>query len=172
METFSALLALCEGHSLVTGEFPSQKPVTRSFDVFFDLHLNKRLSKQSWSWWFATPSRPLWRHCYVLSTPDDNDAIGNTMPILRSSSHLGRGIVWVSRHVHTGSRGQSFRTPPQNISVSGKQRLQCTRREIHVTGDKYRMYLSLTRLHWTKWPSFCRRYLQMHFREWKVLYFD
>ena len=38
------------------------KPVTRSFDVFFDLHLNKLLSKQSWGWWFETLSRPLWRH--------------------------------------------------------------------------------------------------------------
>ena len=41
----------------------SQRPVTRSFDVFFDLRLNKRLSKQSWGWWFETPSHPLWRHC-------------------------------------------------------------------------------------------------------------
>ena len=40
----------CAGNSLVTGEFPSQKPVTRSFDVFFDLRLNKRLSKQSRGW--------------------------------------------------------------------------------------------------------------------------
>ena len=45
------------------GEFPTQRPVTRSFDVFFDLRLNKRLSKQSWGWWFVTPSRTLWRHC-------------------------------------------------------------------------------------------------------------
>ena len=44
-----------------TGQFPAQRPVTRSFDVFFDLRLNKRLSKQSWGWWFETPSRPLWR---------------------------------------------------------------------------------------------------------------
>ena len=36
METVSALLAICEGNSLVTGEFPAQRPVTRSFDVFFD----------------------------------------------------------------------------------------------------------------------------------------
>ena len=47
----------------VPGEFPAQRPVTRSFDVFFDLRLNKRLSKQSWGWWFETLSRPLWRHC-------------------------------------------------------------------------------------------------------------
>ena len=60
METFSALLALCVGNSPMTGEFPSQRPGTRSFDVFFDLCLNKRLSKQSWGWWFETPS--LWRH--------------------------------------------------------------------------------------------------------------
>ena len=51
------------GNSPATGEFPAQRPVTRSFDVFFDLRLNKRLSKQSWDWWFETPSCSLWRHC-------------------------------------------------------------------------------------------------------------
>ena len=44
------------------GEFPAQRPVTQSFDVFFDLCLNKRLSKQSWGWRCETLSRPLWRH--------------------------------------------------------------------------------------------------------------
>ena len=63
METFSALLALCAGNSSVTGEFPAQRPVTRSFDVLFGLRLNKRLSKQWWGWWFETLSSPLWRHC-------------------------------------------------------------------------------------------------------------
>ena len=63
METFSALLALCAGNSPVTDEFPTQRPVKRSFYVFFDLRLNKRLSKQSWGWWFETPSRSPWRHC-------------------------------------------------------------------------------------------------------------
>ena len=65
METFSASLALCAGNSRVTGELSSQRPVTRSFDVFFDLCLNKPLSKQSWGWWFETLSRSLWRHCNV-----------------------------------------------------------------------------------------------------------
>ena len=41
MKTFSALLAICAGNSPVTGEFLAQRPVTRSFDVFFDLRLNK-----------------------------------------------------------------------------------------------------------------------------------
>ena len=44
-------------------EFPAQRPVMLSFDVFFDLRPNKRLSKQSWSWWFKTPPWSLWRHC-------------------------------------------------------------------------------------------------------------
>ena len=48
METFSALLAICAGNSPVPGELPAQRPVTRNFDVFFDLRLNKRLSKQPW----------------------------------------------------------------------------------------------------------------------------
>ena len=38
-------------------------PVTRNVDIFFDQRLNRRLIKQSWGWWFETPSRPLWRHC-------------------------------------------------------------------------------------------------------------
>ena len=45
------------------GDFPTQRPVTRSFDVFFDLCLNKRLRNQPWGWWFETPSWPLWRQC-------------------------------------------------------------------------------------------------------------
>ena len=56
METFFALTAICAGNS------PKQRPVTRSFDVFFDLPSNKRLSKQSWERWFETTSCPLWRH--------------------------------------------------------------------------------------------------------------
>ena len=47
---------------LLPGEFPAQRPVTWSFDVFFDLRLNKWLSKQSWGWWFETLSCPLWGH--------------------------------------------------------------------------------------------------------------
>ena len=50
-DTFSASLAICAENSPVTVEFPTQRPVTRSFDIFFDLRLNKRLSKQSWGWW-------------------------------------------------------------------------------------------------------------------------
>ena len=41
--------------------------MTRSFDVFFGLRLNKRFSKQSWGWWFEMPSYPLWRHCNEIS---------------------------------------------------------------------------------------------------------
>ena len=44
------------------GEFPTQRPVTRSFDAIFDMCLNKRLSKQPWGWWFGMPSWSLWRH--------------------------------------------------------------------------------------------------------------
>ena len=54
----SLLLVICAGNSTV----PAQRQVTRSFDVFFDLRLNKRFNKQSWGWWFETLSHPLWRH--------------------------------------------------------------------------------------------------------------
>ena len=65
MEIFSAQLAFCAGNSAATGEFPWQKLATRSFDAFFDLHLNQTLSKQWNHRWFETPSRSLWRHCNV-----------------------------------------------------------------------------------------------------------
>ena len=65
-ETFSVLLALCVGNSPVTCEFTSKRPVTWSFDVFFDLRLNKRLSKQSRGWWFEMPLCSLWCHCNAM----------------------------------------------------------------------------------------------------------
>ena len=61
--TFSALLVLCDENPPITDGFPSQRPVTRSLDVFFDLRLNKRLSKQSRLRWIETPPRSLWSHC-------------------------------------------------------------------------------------------------------------
>ena len=62
MQTFSASLSLCAGNSPVTCEFLAQRPVTRGFDVLFNLRLNKCLSKSSWGWRL----RPLWRHRNVL----------------------------------------------------------------------------------------------------------
>ena len=56
METFPALLAFCPLSSPVTRVFPAQSPVTRSFGVFFELHPNKRLSKNG-------DAGDLRRHC-------------------------------------------------------------------------------------------------------------
>ena len=63
METVSALLALCVRNSLVTGEYPSQRPATQSFEDFFEIHPNKRLIKEWRRRWLETQSYPLWRHC-------------------------------------------------------------------------------------------------------------
>ena len=52
---------------------PHKGPVTRSFDVFFDLRLHKWLSKQSGRQWFDTPSCSLWRHCN-----DDSKIVSNS----------------------------------------------------------------------------------------------
>ena len=83
MESFFALLALCAGGEFTgPGEFPAQRPVTRSFDVFFDLRLNKWLSKQPWGWLFETPPWSLWRQCNVLvnSMPVHLAALGIARP--------------------------------------------------------------------------------------------
>ena len=54
------------GNSSIPGEFPAQRPVTRNFDVFFDLRPNKRLNKPWWGWWFETLLWSFWRHCNAL----------------------------------------------------------------------------------------------------------
>ena len=82
METFSELLAICAGNSPVPGEFPGQRPVTRSFDVFFDLRLNKRLSKQPWGWWFETLSRPFWRHHMISLKIRNFETITNRLNLI------------------------------------------------------------------------------------------
>ena len=93
IETFSALLDLCEGNSPITGEFPSRRPVTRSFDVFFHLCLNKRKCKQSWSWWFETPSRSLWRHCTAKNSSFfRQDVFVTTFSANTTVSHHFRGV--------------------------------------------------------------------------------
>ena len=71
------------------GEFPTQRPVTLSFDVFFDLRLNKRLSKQPWGWWFETPSLSLWHHCNVYMKNLTSWRLG-----FQGLSYLYTGTVW------------------------------------------------------------------------------
>ena len=102
METFSALLALCTGNSPVTGEFPSQRPVTRSFDVFFDVRPNKRLGNQLSGWWFKMPSCSLWRHCNDTCTTPASHTHGfkktcNQRPFY--SCRLTLIPAWISNHM-------------------------------------------------------------------------
>ena len=73
METFSALLARCAGNSPVIGEFPSQEPVTSSFDVFFDLRLNKRLSNIQNADDFIMTTLP-W--CLIIFTHGVDQSVG------------------------------------------------------------------------------------------------
>ena len=87
METFSTLLAICVGNSPVPGELFTQRPVTRSFDVYCDLRPNKRLSKQSSGWWFETPSRPIWRHRYFFCNWISSDCKTFSFPVLQTVSN-------------------------------------------------------------------------------------
>ena len=68
----SVSLGPCEGNLPVTGGFSSLRPVTQSFDVFFDQRMNKRLNKKLRCQWFETPSRSLWRH-YNDRNDEQND---------------------------------------------------------------------------------------------------
>ena len=65
---------LC-GEFIGPAEFPAQRPMTQSFDVFFGVRLNKRLSKHPWAWWFETPPWSLWRQCRELSYQKKSEQI-------------------------------------------------------------------------------------------------
>ena len=84
METFSALLALCVGNSTVTGEIPSQRSVTHIFDIFFDLCLNKWLSKHSLHQWFEMPLLSLWHHCNGTVRDDRIWILNHTCKVSRN----------------------------------------------------------------------------------------
>ena len=114
METFSALLTLCAGNSPVTGEFPSQRPVARSFDVFFDLCLNKRLSKQSQGWWFETLSRALWRHCNDIS----NSCFSPWHEDVNLGSNLKSSSDTSNLNVKTTYRPMNTKTFKECIAIS------------------------------------------------------
>ena len=92
------------GH--LCGEFtdprwiPRQRPVTRSFDVFFVLRLNNRLSKQSWGWWFEMLPRPLWRHCNVHNFTCARSYVMH--PIIR---HLMDTAQWMGKPFITKTIG-------------------------------------------------------------------
>ena len=156
MESFSALLALCAGYSLVTGRFPSQRPVTRSFDVFFDLRLNKRLNKQSRRRWFETPSPSLWHHCNV---PENySNTVGANALISKYDIHC---LEWQYRQTSNisltlvGNKSVEHRLsglPQQHLhsrlttffNAMGKGNCK-TRRETFKFGDLVRLVLEIWR---------------------------
>ena len=80
-----------------------ERPVMRSFDVFFDLCLNTRLSKQWWGWWFETLLCSLWRHsnantwrCLVISKHSDDEVTHTFSLILQSINALWPGgAIWI-----------------------------------------------------------------------------
>ena len=103
--TFYALLALCARNSPVTGEFPAHWPVTRSFDVFYDLRLNKRLRKQSWCWWFETPSFSLWRYCngdILRSGPNDCHFADDFLKLIFLYEICGLLLIMSLKLIHNG----------------------------------------------------------------------
>ena len=79
------------------GEFPTQRPVTRSFGVFFDLRLNKKLSKQPWGRWFETPSWSLWRQC---NDEGRIEPYGITTKHEPSAHLISWGVLWKQSDIH------------------------------------------------------------------------
>ena len=94
------------------GEFTDYRwiPLTEASDDFFDLHLTKRLSIQSWCWWFETPLRPLWCHC--------NDSVT-----------FIKDPIWVWSHM----RGKRSRRIKWKLILGTMSWKWCTFWELHVS---------------------------------------
>ena len=144
MDTFSALLALCAGNSPVT-VLPHQGQWSGALMFSLICALNKRLNKQSWGWWFETPSRSLWRHCndhqtFISYTSEDPVKL-MWCPFLwdesgfpqRSSVRLvpGAGVKWHD-------------LVPTHISIVHRahQRIGLIRRNLRGSPFKYRCCVS------------------------------
>ena len=106
-----------------TGEFPTQRSMTQSFDVSLICTLNKRLSKQSWGWWFETPSRPLWWHTqFSLLLPEWISKISFTVRIsavLEAALVLSFVITFLLEFMSTISNMWICRPPKLFVNVSG-----------------------------------------------------
>ena len=119
------------------GEFPTQRPVTRSFDVFNDLRLNKRLSKQPWGWWFETPSWSLWRqcndsapltHCHLVMTYGVIDIVNTVSPV-------SPGITWINTNL------LSIRTLRANLNFKQNTDIFNHKNVFEMSLAKYRPFL-------------------------------
>ena len=103
-----------------------QRPVTQSFYVFFDLHLNKKLSKQPWGWWFEMPSCSLWCHC--------NDT--NNYSLVQHSLSRSALICYILCYVITSLEEAESFVPSINQSVYWVQTHLFTSVSPLITGRK------------------------------------
>ena len=114
------------------GEFPSQRPVARSFDVFFDQRLNKRLNKQPWGWWFETPSWSLWRHCNVNMNFHDF-GIWLESKAWALGLHTSVNTIWPQQH----TKSQNMITSVSVVSEVIKSRIPMG---FYCTGVVFKSY--------------------------------
>ena len=108
------------------GEFPAQRPVTRSFDVFFDLRLNKRLSKQPWGWWLETPSWSLWRHCNVLNVYHITYSVDLWCPKWLNNNDKSITYLWerwAGSFVYTKIRTNTIKFDPPSGNISAFKKI-------------------------------------------------
>ena len=180
METVSALLAICAGNSPVPGEYPTQRPMTRNFD----LRLNKRLSKQSWGWRFETPLRLLWRHrngIIILRSALWKQKCAHKCTFLSQHGALwnrDRFTVRFVRLVYCGSpiwdksRGcnRFYSVVKWRIAASYRDAGQTRCYSVKLQSQYDQRILT----HWglDKRTPFRRRHFRMHFLEWQCLNFD
>ena len=131
------------GH--LCGEFtgprwiPAQRPVTRSFDVFFDMRLNTRLRKQSWGWWFETLLCPLWRHCnantaawlVIITHVDQSETMLENcdLPIAISTAKLV-GAAQIS--IHYGDPIETGASHYSKWSLNNVLTSKCNLGKLHV----------------------------------------
>ena len=164
--------------TLWTGEFPSQRPVTRSFDVFFDLRLNNRLSKQLRPRWFETPSCSLWGRCNGMET------------LFLKALYEGNSPVTVTHRLFVCLPGQVIEQTSRWPKIWDTMTLtwhHCSMMPVGivvvVSGISYHdpmwnIWLQLAGAsgpiltYWSPWAPFYKWHFLINFLVWKLLYFD
>ena len=138
------------------GEFPSQKPVRRRFDVFFDLCLNKLLSIQPRRWCSETQWRSLWRHCseilprnplrwrhngcYSVSNHQPHDCLLNCLFRLRSkkTSKLYVTGLCAGNSPGTGEFSAQMASNEENVSIWWRHNVHTALHGMSGQGDAFR----------------------------------
>ena len=154
------------GNSPIPVNSPHKMPVTRSFGVFFDLRLNKRLSKQQWGWWIETPSWSLWRQCYEGLREISSAVLGKSCDQRRRILiHLYVTELWKKQQLTSNAVVSTV--PTYGLSLVGPIHTHTSTRLIKTLCSK-NSYWHSTIPHWREWFQLTFSLIAVMAKSWYI----